>query len=168
METDQYNRAFQLRRARQLEAITVCWNVAGGIAAVLAGVVAGWTALVGFGIDSFIETASAAVVAWRLGEETHGYSEERIERVEKLASCAAGALLLTLALYIVVDATRRLLGAAAQPHASVMGVAVTVAALVVMPLLGRAKLRTASALNSGVCGPTLSRVLRVPGLRPRP
>jgi divalent metal cation (Fe/Co/Zn/Cd) transporter len=58
-------------------------------------------------------------------------------------------LRLTLALYIVVDATRRLLGAAAQPHASVMGVAVTVAALVVMPLLGRAKLRTASALNSG-------------------
>jgi divalent metal cation (Fe/Co/Zn/Cd) transporter len=120
-----------------------------GLVAVAAGTVAGSVALVGFGIDSFIETASAIVVGWRLRDELHGRSSQRMERVERTASRAAGALLLLLALYLVIDAGRRLVGFGGEARASAIGIALTALSLVVMPLLGGAKLRTAAALGSG-------------------
>jgi len=61
-----------LRRGLALEVLTVGWNVLEGIVAVVAGTVAGSVALVGFGVDSFVETLSGLVVGWRLGGELHG------------------------------------------------------------------------------------------------
>jgi hypothetical protein len=49
-----------------LEIGTVAWNAIEGIIAVAAGVVASSVALVGFGVDSFVETTSGAVVGWQL------------------------------------------------------------------------------------------------------
>lgn len=49
-----------LRWAFRLEIATVSWNVLEGIVAVVAGVIAGSVALVGFGVDSFLETKSGA------------------------------------------------------------------------------------------------------------
>jgi divalent metal cation (Fe/Co/Zn/Cd) transporter len=57
--------------------------------------------------------------------------------------------LLGLAAYIVADAGRRLVGYGAEAQESRLGMALTAISLVVMPLLGRAKLRTAVALKSG-------------------
>src|SRR5207253_1806704 len=59
-----------------------------------------------------------------------------------------GALLWLLAAYVAVDAGRRLLGYGERSERSVAGIAVTVAALVIMPLLARAKLRVADAIGS--------------------
>lgn len=138
-----------LRRAVRLEVLTVSWNVLEGLVAVAAGLSAGSVALLGFGINSFIETASGAVVGWRLRDELCGAGAgERVERVERTASRIAGALLLLLSLYIVVDAGRRLLGAGAPAKESWVGVALTVVSLAVMPILGRAKMRTAAGLGS--------------------
>ncbi len=55
-----------LRRGVWLEIGTVAWNAIEGIIAVAAGVVASSVALVGFGVDSFVETTSGAVVGWQL------------------------------------------------------------------------------------------------------
>lgn len=137
-----------LRRGGLLAAATVAWNVLEGIVAVVAGALAGSVALVGFGIDSFIETASAVVVGWRLREELRGRTGEDAERIERRAARAAGVLLLVLAVYLVVDAGRRLLGFGGEAEESLPGIVLTVASLIVMPLLGRAKLRTATALGS--------------------
>jgi len=64
---------------------TVGWNAIEGVIAVSAGLVASSVALIGFGIDSFVETASGAVVGWRLWAEFSGrYDEERAEA----AGCA--------------------------------------------------------------------------------
>ena len=78
-----------LRRGIRLEAVVIAWNVIEGIVAVWAGLLASSVALIGFGIDSFIETSSAAVVLWRLRLELA--SEQRdIEAVERTASRIAG------------------------------------------------------------------------------
>jgi cation diffusion facilitator family transporter len=139
-----------LRRGVTLEYATVAWNVVEGVIAVAAGLVASSVALIGFGVDSFVETASAAVVGWRLRAESLGHAdEERAERLERRAGRIAGALLLALAAYIVVDAGRRLLGFGAEATESVVGIALTAVSLVAMPLLGWVKLRTATDLKSG-------------------
>ena len=143
-------RAQRLRRGVLLEAATIGWNILEGLVAVAAGVLASSVALIGFGIDSFVETASGSVVGWRLRAELTGKAdEERAELLEHLAARAAGGLLLALALYIVVDAGRRLLGYGGEARQSIVGIALTAVSLVVMPVLGLVKLRTAGALQSG-------------------
>ena len=139
-----------LRRGELLEAATVAWNVIEGIIAVVAGVAASSVALIGFGVDSFVETASGAIVGWRLHAELSGHAdEERAEILERRTGRIAGALLLGLAVYIVVDAGRRLFGFGPKARESTVGIVLTATALVVMPLLALAKLRTARALGSG-------------------
>jgi divalent metal cation (Fe/Co/Zn/Cd) transporter len=138
-----------LRRAMSLEVITVGWNVIEGIIAIAAGVLASSVALIGFGVDSFVETASGAVVGWRLRAELGGSAdEERAERLERRAGRIAGTLLLGLAVYIVIDAGRRLLGFGMKAQESMVGIVLTAISLAVMPALGWAKLRAARALSS--------------------
>lgn len=133
----------------RLEVATVGWNVLEGIVAVAAGTIASSVALIGFGVDSFVETASGAVVGWRLRDELRGRSPGEAERLERRAARVAGALLLVLGLYIVLDAGRRLLGFGEEARESPVGILLTALSLVVMPVLGWAKLRTARALGSG-------------------
>ncbi len=68
--------------------------------------------------------------------------------LERRTGRIAGALLLGLAAYIAIDAGRRLFGYGTEPQESRLGIALTALSLVVMPALGRAKLRTAIALKS--------------------
>ena len=139
-----------LRRAVRLEAATVGWNIVEGVVAVTAGTLASSIALVSFGVDSFVETASAGVVGWRLRAELRGHAdEERAEALERRAGRIAGGLLLGLAFFIVFDAGRRLLGFGAEARESRVGILLTAISLVVMPILGWVKLRTAAALQSG-------------------
>ena len=143
-------RTHLLRRGIALEVATVGWNVVEGVIAVSAGIFASSIALIGFGIDSFVETASGAVVGWRLWAEATGRAdEERAEALERRTGRIAGALLFGLAAYIIVDASRRLIGYGGEAQESRLGIVLTAISLVVMPLLGRAKLRTAVALKSG-------------------
>lgn len=144
------NRTALLRRGVALEGATVGWNILEGIIAVAAGTVASSVALVGFGIDSFVETASGAVVGWRLRAELTGRGDhERIEQMEHRAGRIAGTLLLGLAVYIVIDAGRRLLGFGAEAQESRIGIILTAISLSLMPFLGWAKLRTSRVLQSG-------------------
>jgi divalent metal cation (Fe/Co/Zn/Cd) transporter len=142
-------RTQRLRRGVWLEIGTVGWNLVEGVIAIVAGAVASSVALIAFGIDSFIETTSGALLWWRLRAElTGGVEAEHLERIDRRASRLAGALLLALAVYIVVDAGRRLLGSGEEARESWLGIALTALSLIVMPLLGWAKLRTAAALDS--------------------
>jgi len=69
--------------------------------------------------------------------------------MECRAGRIAGTLLLALAVYIVIDAGRRLLGFGAEARESLVGIVLTAISLIVMPFLGWVKLRTARALQSG-------------------
>jgi divalent metal cation (Fe/Co/Zn/Cd) transporter len=111
--------------------------------------VASSVALIAFGIDSFVETASGAILWWRLRAELSGRDPEDVERIERAASRAAGAILLGLAVYIVIDAGRRLAGFGPEARQSFLGIVLTVVSAVIMPVLGALKLRTARDLASG-------------------
>jgi divalent metal cation (Fe/Co/Zn/Cd) transporter len=138
-------RAALLRRGIVLEGMTVGYNALEGLIAIVAGLAAGSVALTGFGVDSVIEVTSGVLLWWRLRAELG--SAPLGPAVEARAARWADILLLGLAVYLVVEAARRLLNQD-RPEESVVGIGLMAASLVVMPLLARAKLRTAGALDS--------------------
>ncbi len=69
-----------LGQALRLEYLTIGWNVVEGLVAVAAAALAGSVALLGFGIDSFVESASGGILVWRLLAERRGADHERVER----------------------------------------------------------------------------------------
>lgn len=137
-----------VRRGLYLSILTVAWNVVEGVVALVFGIAAGSVALLGFGIDSFIESTSGMVVGLRFFYEMRQRSPDKAERAEILASRIAGTLLLILALYLIIDSCRRLFGFGEEPAPSRVGIALTIVSLVVMPVLARAKLKLAGRLNS--------------------
>jgi cation diffusion facilitator family transporter len=138
-----------LRRALRLEYLTVGWNVVEGVVAITAGLAAGSVALLGFGIDSFVESASGSVMIWRLLAERHADEddEERVEHVERRAQKLVAGSLVVLAVYIAWDSVTSLI-AGERPEPSMVGIALAVASLVVMWWLARQKRRVGIALGS--------------------
>lgn len=127
--------------------MTIAWNVVEALVALVAGWLAGSVALVGFGIDSVIETISATALYRRLGAELRGASDEEAEAHERRALRVVGFTFLALSLYILYEA-----GAALwfrEPSdASPVGIALAALSLAVMPFLAFAKLKAGRALES--------------------
>ena len=140
-------RAALLVRGLRLEYITVGWNIVEGLVAIGAGAAAGSIALVGFGVDSFVESISGAVLIWRLRAEAAGADEERVEHVERRASRLVGVSFVILAAYVAFEAVRTLV-AQDRPDASPIGIALTAVSIGVMLWLARAKRDTGEALGS--------------------
>jgi divalent metal cation (Fe/Co/Zn/Cd) transporter len=138
-ETEERRR---LRRGRRLEYFTIGYNLLEALASLAAGVLAGSTALVGFGADSLIECASGAVLIWRLSpEEGHAAREERALRL-------VGVSFLLLAAYVAWDAGSSLLRHR-PPEESWLGIGIAVLSLLVMPWLARRKRAVAREIGSG-------------------
>ena len=131
-------------RGKRLEYFTLAWNSFEAAVALISGVLAGSIALVGFGLDSVIETASAGILLWRFSADGN---PERRERAEQTAHRLVGICFLLLAAYVAV-ASVRALWMKAQPERSLAGILIAIAAIAVMPLLGRAKRRVAAQLGS--------------------
>ena len=51
-----------VRRGRQLEYFTIAYNSAEGLVSIVAGIVAGFVSLIGFGLNSLIEVTSGAAM----------------------------------------------------------------------------------------------------------
>ena len=119
----------------------MAWMAAEAAVAVTAGLAAASIALVGFGLDSVIELLSAVVVIWQLRGEIAG--QDRQTRAVRLI----GVTFFALAAYLTAQSIRDL-AAAARPGQSTPGLAVTAAALVVMPVLAIAKRRTGRQLGN--------------------
>src|ERR1700736_7052514 len=94
------------QRGMKLEYFTIGWNSVEGIVAVAAGVVAGSISLVGFGVDSFIEVTSGAVLLWRMSTDAE---EHQRERAEQMTLRIVGACFLVLAAYVGYEALNNLL-----------------------------------------------------------
>jgi divalent metal cation (Fe/Co/Zn/Cd) transporter len=129
------------RRSLHLAYASVGYNLLEGVVAVVAGASATSVALLGFGLDSFIEVSSALVVIWQFRSPV---PEER----ERLAMRGVAVSFFALAAWITIDAVRSLAGAdRADP--SPLGIGIAAASMVVMPLLVWAKRRTGRELGSG-------------------
>lgn len=126
---------------------TLAYNVLEAVIALGSGVAADSIALVGFGLDSGIEVAAAAVLLWRLWLEARGVERERIERAEHRVHRFVGLTFLALSLYVSGQAGWTLWTRAA-PEESLVGIALASASLVVMPLVSWGKLRAAREMGS--------------------
>ncbi len=134
-----------LDRAVRLEWFTIGWNALEAVVGIGAGLAAGSVALVGFSLDSVVETSSGVIVLWRLlGERTGRHTAEDSERraVRRVAIA-----FWALATYVAAHAVWNL-ATASRPDASAVGIVLAVVSLVVMPLLARRKRIAARALDS--------------------
>jgi divalent metal cation (Fe/Co/Zn/Cd) transporter len=118
-----------------------------GVIAVLTALAAGSVALLGFGIDSFVEGASGLVLIWRLLAERHAHDPRSVERLVRRAHQFVGGSLFALAAFITFDAVTALIGREV-PERSTVGIVLTTISIGVVLWLGRAKRRAAAALNS--------------------
>lgn len=141
-------RAGHLTRAVRLEILTVGWNVVEAVIAVWAALAAGSVALLGFGVDSVVESASGGVLLWRLTAEQRGRrSHAEVEALDRRAHRLVGISLFLLAAFVAVDAARTL-WFRERPEPSLVGIVLTSVSLVVMWWLARAKRRAAADLGS--------------------
>ena len=137
-------RQHAIQRGRRLEHFTIAWNSIEALVSLIAGIIAGSVSLVGFGMDSLIEVASGTALLWRLHHEPSDLRREQAERVT--LKIVAGCFL-ALAAYIFFDAASALMKHGA-PEKSLPGILIAVLAVVVMPLLSRAKRKVAAQLHS--------------------
>lgn len=147
MKTIAAERPVFLRRALRLEYVTVGWNIVEGVVAIAAALASGSVALLGFGIDSFVESASGSVLIWRLHAERRATDEERVEQVERRAQKLVAGSLILLAAYIAWVSITSLLGNE-RPEPSLVGIVLAICSLAVMWWLARAKRRVGIALGS--------------------
>jgi divalent metal cation (Fe/Co/Zn/Cd) transporter len=140
-------RAALLRRAKHLTWLTIGWNVIEGVVALSAALAAGSVALVGFGVDSFVESSSGAVMLWRLWAEGRAADKHAVERLDHRARKLIALSLLGLAAFVAFDAATTL-WKGERPESSAIGIGLTLLSIVVMQWLARAKRRTAAALGS--------------------
>ncbi|MFB4317241.1 cation transporter [Actinomadura sp. 21ATH] len=136
-------RAVLARRVRLLVAATITYNVIEAVVAIGAGTIASSGALVAFGLDSVIEVASAAAVAWQFAART----PELVERREKRALRIIALSFFALAAYVTVDSARTLLGSGEAEHSSA-GLVLAALSLAVMPFLSHAQRRAGRELGS--------------------
>ena len=128
-------------------ATTVVYNVFEALLATTFGVKADSVALFGFGLDSVIECAAAAVMLWRLSGEVQGLGSTIIENRERLVRRFVGGTFVALALLITVQGSLSLWHRE-LPQATIPGVIIAAASLVIMPLVSWGKLRAARELGS--------------------
>ncbi len=128
----------------RLELFTIGYNCLEAMASLFLGFAAGSIALVGFGFDSVIEVTSGAALLWRL---RHDSDPHRRERAEHVALRIVGWCFMALAVYVGWESLEALFRGEA-PERTLLGVAVAVASVIVMPLLARAKRRVAVEIGS--------------------
>ncbi|HEX6121836.1 MAG TPA: cation transporter [Ktedonobacterales bacterium] len=135
-------RAGWIRRAQLLAGLGVGWHVIEAGVAVIAGLLAGSIALVGFGADSVVEALAGFIVLWRFAA-ARASSEEAERRAQRLIAVS----FFLIAAYVGVEAMRHLLGGEI-PRASWLGIGLAAVTTMTMPLLARAKARVGARLGS--------------------
>lgn len=128
------------RRVRFIVGFTISWNIIEAAIAISAGVAASSAALLGFGLDSVIEVASAVAIAWQ-------FTRSDPERWEKVTVRAIGIAFFALATYVTIDAILTLAGLERVEH-SPLGIGIAVTSLIVMPALAWFEFRTGKELRS--------------------
>ena len=134
------------RKGLGLEYFTVGYNILEAAASIIFGGIAGSIALIGFGLDSIVESLSGLVLIWRLRQ--HGkISEEAEERIEKRATRFVALTFIILGLYILYESVTKLVFIEV-PEPSLPGIAIATASLIIMPLLTWQKYKTGKQINS--------------------
>lgn len=134
------------KRALHLSYLTVGYNIIEGLVSVGVGTLSGSIALVGFGLDSFVESFSGGVMIWRFGKR-RALSEEAEEQIERRAAKLVALTFFILAAYVLLESVKKLwYGEVAEP--SLLGIVIAVVSIIIMPILARAKYRLGKQIGS--------------------
>ena len=144
-DMDPASRATAVRSALGLEYFSLAWNFLETFVGLVAGLASGSVALIGFALDSVVESSSAAALIWRLRRERSGGAST--EDIERRAVRIVGAAFFALAAYVGGQALIDLL-TGSKPEASTLGIVLAAVSLLVMPLLAVRKRRMAQTLDS--------------------
>jgi divalent metal cation (Fe/Co/Zn/Cd) transporter len=142
----QLDRDALLRRGLLLSILSILINAVVGGTGVIAALTSGSLSLLGFGFDAAIDSAASVALVWRFMIE--GREPHRAERVEKTAEGVVGAVLIILGAYLAFSAIRAL-AAQEHPAPTLLGTAILIASIAILPPLALAKYRTAQRLESG-------------------
>jgi len=138
-------RSRQLSEAIRWCALSVLWAALVGASAMLAGLAAGAVALVGFGADSMTDGVASAALVWRFRRERSG--EPDAAALERRAAVIVGTILVGIGIYVSIGAVVALADHS-TPDSSPVGLLLTSASVLVLPVLARAKFRLAGSLRS--------------------
>ena len=134
------------KRGLHLEYFTVGYNILEAIVSILFGSIAGSIALIGFGLDSIVESLSGLVLIWRLRQ--HGkISKAAEERLEKRAIRFVAITFFVLGAYVLFESIKKLVSAEI-PEPSLPGIIIAIASIIVMPLLMWQKYKTGKQIGS--------------------
>ena len=131
-----------VRYAQLLAWSSLFWMTAEGVIAIVAGVMAGSIALIGFGIDSAIEGVASVVIIWRFWGQ-RALSETAERRAQKLVAVQ----FFILAPYVAIESVRALV-TGHEAKTSWLGIGLTIGSAVLMPAFGIAKGRVGEQLGS--------------------
>lgn len=138
------DRRAAVRLSRALVLLTLAWNSIELVVAMVAGLAASSAALIGFALDSGVESAASGVLLWRLARERReGCTIEDDGRAQRLIAWSLAGL----AVLVAFESTRQLVTADA-PDPSTLGIVLASVSLLVMPWLATAKRRLAPVLGS--------------------
>ncbi|MBD7993924.1 cation transporter [Arthrobacter sp. Sa2CUA1] len=135
------------RKGLRLAQFTVAYNVVEGIVAITAGLLAGLVSVIGFGIDSGIESIAAILVGLRLAARLrHGEADEKKERITlKLVAVT----FFILAAYVIYEGIASLIEGEA-PDSSPLSIGILVLSVIVMPFLAAMKKRVGMELGDNL------------------
>lgn len=134
------------RKALLLSYVTVGYNILEGVVSIIAGTFAGSVALVGFGLDSFVESLSGSVMIWRFRKQGKISDEEEANTERKAIKLVAFTFFI-LAAYILYESISKLVYREA-PDPSLVGIIIAMVSIIVMPVLFYQKYKTGKALGS--------------------
>lgn len=137
-------RSTLLQRAAVLQWLTIGHGLVEGVVAIIASGQSGSVALLGFGLDSLVEVVSASVVIWRLASIARA---GRLHLSEQAGLRLVGVGFVILAVSIATDGVSALLRHEA-PKESLLGIAIALASVVMMPFLGQAKKKIGGEIGS--------------------
>ncbi len=134
------------KKALRISYFSVGYHFIEGFLSILAGMSAGSIALLGFGLDSFVESLSGLIVIWRflhIGK----ISKKDEERAEKKALRLIAYSFFLLAVYVFYESFRKLYFHLVAGK-SIFGIVIAVVSLIVMPILFYMKRETGKAVKS--------------------
>ena len=134
------------RKALFLEYFTVGYNILEAFVSILFGAIANSIALIGFGLDSIVESLSGMVLVWRL--QKHGKISIELEnRIEKRAQTFVAITFFILAAYVLYESIDKLVGRKV-PEPSLPGIILAIVSIIVMPILMIQKYRMGKRIGS--------------------
>lgn len=134
------------KKALSLSWFTILYNLVEGVVSVLFGYFAGSAALIGFGMDSFIESLSASVLVWRFSKH-EGISEAEAERREKKAIRLIAYTFFILGFYVLYESFSVLIFREV-PDPSLVGIIIALLSIIIMPIVFLMKKNVGRSLGS--------------------